>query len=304
MPFTQISGQCSKFVDKQYIVWGLGIQDPNSFQKGELLAFILHIRSRQEAHGIEDAFHWKNVADAGGELELAHYGYNAKAAKTKQASAHQKARRQARKRTMTMTAVANQLDQLDGLLPMPDSRSNSPSGSRAPMQGNNDVQDDAPAAPAIHRNNPPASTVRAMDPNIDPQIQDMADDQPGNSSPEPETFPLKCITELEYQRIRRTVPQLIIPPINGPNDGPPEYQILPTLWDEYQENLAKGLYDEDPPAMSQKHPRRQEDLMIEEAHKFMGPNPTKRSRAAKALAHQEAAQEKAMTTCKSTCRKK
>ncbi len=122
----------------------LGIRDPNSFQKADLLAFISHIRARQEAHGIDDAFRWKNIADASGELEPACYGFNAKAAKTKQASARQKARRQARKRPKS---IADQLAQLDGLIPMPD-----------------DGVETAAADSTIRESNATASSSRAMDP--------------------------------------------------------------------------------------------------------------------------------------------
>ncbi len=116
-------------------------------------------------------------------------------------------------------------------------------------------------------------------PNIDPRLQSSPDGEQENASPEPEVFPLKRITDLEYQRLRKTIPQLILPPVNGPNDGPPEYEILPTLWDEYQQNLAKGLYDEAPAPVRQK--RRTEDLMMEEASRVMGRNPSKRSRASR-----------------------
>ncbi len=263
----------------------LGIRDPNSFQKADLLAFISHIRARQEAHGIDDAFRWKNIADATGELEPARYGFNAKAAKTKQASARQKARRQARKRPKSIPARADQLAQLDGLIPMPD-----------------DGVETAAADSTIRESNATASSSRAMDPNIDPRLQSSPDGEQENASPEPEVFPLKRITDLEYQRLRKTIPQLILPPVNGPNDGPPEYEILPTLWDEYQQNLAKGLYDEAPVPVRQK--RRTEDLMMEEASRVMGRNPSKRSRAAEALARQEADNQLGPTKRKSIRRKK
>ncbi len=145
----RLLGQCSKFVDKQYLVPGLGIRDPNLFQKADLLSIIEHIRSRQATHGVEDTFRWKNVVDSSGELELSRYGYNAKAAKTKLASARQKARRKARKKSKAGQGAPEQLAQLDGLIPMPDDRQ-----SRSPTPGQHDAA--------------PAQDGAAMDPNIDP----------------------------------------------------------------------------------------------------------------------------------------
>ncbi len=34
-------------------------------------------------------------------------------------------------------------------------------------------------------------------------------------------------------------------PVNGPNEGPPEYEILPTMWDEYLQSLEAGVFDRD-----------------------------------------------------------
>lgn len=274
---------------------GLGIRDPNSFQKAELLSIISHIRSRQDAHGFEDAFRWKNVSDAGGELELARYGYNAKHAKTKKASARQKARR----KTQKPKQAAERLAQLDGLIPMPGELSDN-----ASMPGDNhqNVANhvDAMASPPPDDIAAGGSLNAAIDPNIDPKLQDQGTRE-HSTSPQPIPFPLKHITELQYQRIRTTMPLNLLP-INGPNEGPPQYAILPTLWDEYVTNLENGVFDQAPPPARQKRMRGPEILMMEEAEKLIGSNPTKRSRAAAAVARMEA--EKANTKRPKTRRKK
>ncbi len=271
---------------------GLGIRDPNLFQKAELLSIIQHIRSRQVTHGVEDAFRWKNVVDSSGELELSRYGYNAKAAKTKLASARQKARRKARKKSKVGQDAQEQLAQLDGLIPMPDDRR-----SRSPMN-----------TPA------PAPDGAAMDPNIDPALQQQVPGHQNSPSPEPNHFPLKRITEAQYQQLR-TIINVDLLPVNGPNEGPPEYEILPTMWDEYVHNLEAGLFDQDL-GTEQEHPaqeiipeqesepvrrkRTRRDFIVQEADNVVGPNPPKRRRAAAAVQKQPAVQESVPTTRKST----
>lgn len=298
-PFTQIAGQCSKFVDKQYLVPGLGIRDPNLFQKADLLSIIEHIRSRQATHGVEDTFRWKNVVDSSGELELSRYGYNAKAAKTKLASARQKARRKARKKSKAGQGAPEQLAQLDGLIPMPDDRQ-----SRSPTPGQHDAA--------------PAQDGAAMDPNIDPALQQQMPGHQNSPSPEPYNFPLKRITEAEYQQLR-TLMTIDLLPVNGPNEGPPEYEILPTMWDEYLQSLEAGVFHRDlgtegehreeeiiPEQESEpvRRKRTRRDFMMEEAEKLVGPNPSKRSRATPAVERQQAMQESVPATRKSTRLKK
>ena len=196
-PFTQIAGQCNRFVDKQYLVPGLGIRDPNLFQKADLLSIISHIRSRQDTHGAEDAFRWKNVVNASGELELSRYGYNAKAAKTKKASACQKVRRKARKQRKSGEVAQEQLAQLDGLIPMPEDH-----WSRSPMPG----RSNAAEADMELLNTPAAARGNgAMDPNIDPALQQQIPGRENSASPKPVQFVLKRISKAEYQQLRRTI---------------------------------------------------------------------------------------------------
>ena len=271
---------------------GLGIRDPNLFQKAELLSIIQHIRSHQVTHGVEDAFRWKNVVDSLGELELSRYGYNAKAAKTKLASACQKARRKARKKSKVGQVAQEQLAQFDGLIPMPDDHR-----SRSPMN-----------TPA------PAPDGAAMDPNIDPALQQQVPGHQNSPSPEPNHFPLKRIMEAQYQQLR-TIINVDLLPVNGPNEGPPEYEILPTMWDEYLQSLEAGVFHRDlgtegehreeeiiPEQESEpvRRKRTRRDFMMEEAEKLVGPNPSKRSRATPAVERQQAMQESVPATRKST----
>ncbi len=186
-----------------------------------------------------------------------------------------------------------QLAQLDGLIPMPDD-----CRSRSPMN-----------TPA------PAPNSAAMDPNIDPALQQQVPGHQNSPSPEPNHFPLKRITEAQYQQLR-TIINVDLLPVNGPNEGPPEYEILPTMWDEYVHNLEAGLFDQDLGVTEQEHPaqeiipeqesepvrrkRTRRDFIVQEADNVVGPNPPKRRRAAAAVQKQPAVQESVPTTRKST----
>ena len=88
----------------------------------------------------------------------------------------------------------------------------------------------------------------AMDPNIDPALQQQMPGRENSASPEPVQFVLKRISEAEYQQLRRTITVDLLP-VNGPNEGPPEYEILPTMWDEYVKNLEAGVFDQETAAV-------------------------------------------------------
>ena len=107
--------------------------------------------------------------------------------------------------------------------------------------------------------------------------------------------------------------------MNGPNEGPPEYEILPTMWDEYVKNLEAGVFDQETAAEQEipetdiipeqevgpiRRKRTRRDFMMEETGKVVGQSPPKRTRAAEAVAKQAAEQESVPITRKSTCRKK
>ena len=250
------------------------------------------------------------MVNASGELELSRYGYNAKAAKTKKASACQKVRRKARKQRKSGEVAQEQLAQLDGLIPMPEDH-----WSRSPMPG----RSNAAEADMELLNTPAAARGNgAMDPNIDPALQQQMPGHQNSPSPEPYNFPLKRITEAEYQQLR-TLMTIDLLPVNGPNEGPPEYEILPTMWDEYLQSLEAGVFHRDlgtegehreeeiiPEQESEpvRRKRTRRDFMMEEAEKLVGPNPSKRSRATPAVERQQAMQESVPATRKSTRLKK
>ncbi len=215
-------------------------------------------------------------------------------------------------RLPTGEVAQEQLAQLDGLLPMPGGHAENHIRSPSPVPGQSK---NAGAPRGFNNNVAPADKNAAMDPNIDPALQEQEPRGDDGGSPEHVPFILKRISEIEYQQLRRTITVDLLP-VNGPNEGPPEYEVLPAMWDEYVQNLEAGMFDEEtvpdketvPEAeiepSRRKRTRRQEELMMEEADKVVGRHPTKRSRAAEAVARHEAEKEGPVSTRRSTRRKK
>src|SRR5271168_1671546 len=65
VPFGQLIGHTSRFVDPKYLPQTIAFKDPHNMTKEAIVELCTHIRERQETHGVHDAFVFRQYADKG-----------------------------------------------------------------------------------------------------------------------------------------------------------------------------------------------------------------------------------------------
>src|SRR5271154_5141376 len=65
VPFGQLIGHMSQFVDPKYLPQTIAFKDPHNMTKEAIVELCTHIRERQETHGVHDASVFRQYADKG-----------------------------------------------------------------------------------------------------------------------------------------------------------------------------------------------------------------------------------------------
>ena len=65
VPFGQLIGHTSQFVNPKYLPQTIAFKDPHNMTKEAIVQLCTHIRERQETHGARDAFIFRQYADKG-----------------------------------------------------------------------------------------------------------------------------------------------------------------------------------------------------------------------------------------------
>ena len=60
-PFKQIRANNSDFINSDYLPSGISLTDPRSMKLDALISFFQHVSNREDLHGIQDAFRFRNV---------------------------------------------------------------------------------------------------------------------------------------------------------------------------------------------------------------------------------------------------
>ena len=76
VPFGQLIGHTSQFVNPKYLPQTIAFKDPHNMTKEAIVELCTHIRERQQTHGVHDAFVFRQYADKG-KMIPAEYGSRA-----------------------------------------------------------------------------------------------------------------------------------------------------------------------------------------------------------------------------------
>jgi len=106
VPFGQLIGHTSQFVNPKYLPQTIAFKDPHNMTKEAIVELCTHIRERQQTHGVHDAFVFRQYADKG-KMIPAEYGSRADQVRAAARAAKQKASRQTK---ATRKARTHQVD--------------------------------------------------------------------------------------------------------------------------------------------------------------------------------------------------
>ncbi|KAF9470933.1 hypothetical protein BDN70DRAFT_901731 [Pholiota conissans] len=244
-PYTAIIERTAEFIDPEYLPPGFEFKDPNYMNREQMLAFILHVRSRQGGSDYESAFRFKAYfKEKNGFMPALYNTSNADAVATKIAEKQQarqkgkkkKGKKGPRRRTEnnndggTEIAVGASGTMETDMTPDPEMNLWHGFGNQehfAPeVQG-------FPEIPEGNKNVAPPS----LPPRPKPKPRTPPKAQKENQAPE-----YVEIDETTYQRMRQVQEGLILTSINGPADGLPRYQVTRNLWELYisQDSTTTG----------------------------------------------------------------
>jgi hypothetical protein len=103
IPFTHLVNNLHTYIHRKYLPPGILFRDPRNMTKPDILAFFDHVRSRQETHGVAEAFSFK-VYHNGTDIVLADYGLRVEEEKAADRALKQTRGRQTQKRSKTNKA--------------------------------------------------------------------------------------------------------------------------------------------------------------------------------------------------------
>ena len=269
VPFATLHANMRQFIDPKYHPKDFTFGDPRNIKKDVILNFCQHVRSRQEEHGVPEAFRFLRYQN-GKDRVVAEYGTRAdeeraaaKALKQKDARAVAKKRRQGNVKGK-QKATNNQ--------PVGQGESSEPIGDMPSDSGTSNLPQKHPN----RENESPTVTGMCV---IDPALLGyMQAEALGSTLGTVSTPGPLLIDELDMERLKAIGHPASIP-VNGPNDGPPMYSVPASAWalleshgtNESDHNDSTGFVaDNSPHTMKRKASKKNADARaIEEAQALL-----------------------------------
>jgi hypothetical protein len=217
VPFGSLKDSSDDFIDDRYVPEDFIWKDPRNMTKATILRLFEHIRMRQERYGPENAFRFRQYCNGGG-MVIAEYGTRANDEKAADRARKQKASRGRSKKGKgkATAAIARNRSEAHTHDPTEAHPQDESSITQSAEHDNNDMID-----PALLHNH-----------EVDQGI---------------------IVNDIQMQvLLSHGYPPAI--PINGPNDGPPQYQFPTSALDILnQPPPATNGHPQPPP--TNEHPR-------------------------------------------------
>src|SRR5277367_648155 len=235
VPFGQLIGHTSQFVNPKYLPQTIAFKDPHNMTKEAIVELCTHIWERQQTHGVHDAFVFRQYADKG-KMIPAEYGSRADQVRAAARAAKQKA---SRKTKATRKARTHQVDgrtrKATAQQATGQTQEGTAQGENAPSRHTshdieqlNLAQVNDPTRHPFNDTEHPARQFRLQDDSmIDPALRSIESSGTRQSETIPASMPTDdtiviCFTEMELLK-SHGYPSAI--PFNSPNEGSPLYRV-------------------------------------------------------------------------------
>ena len=236
VPFSILMDNTNEFIEAKYLPRSMTLRDPHNMTKAQLLDLMAHVQDREDKHGVNEAFRFRRYHNG---MEMAPAEYGRHADEERAAVRSEKARAAHGKRSKSIKGK-------EKMTQWPD------------------------RAAVIERN---AAAANNLTSHIDPLLQSGVPALPNSPSEEfPPEPSIRRITTVEME-VLMSLGHPPVAPINGPNDGLPEYEVPVTAF-----RLLQGRQTT--------HDQPQEDA-VRQIHKHPKPQ-RKRAMNADAYAQKEA----------------
>jgi len=223
VPFSMLEADTHTFVAAKYLPARMTLKDPRNMTKGQILTFLAHVDEREKRYGLQDGFRFHCYYN-GTDMVPAEYPINvdeaaehAAGVKAKKARASKKSRKGKEKGKEKEVAPPNQSD----------------TQSRQTYAGG-------------HNTHQPDAAGIISDSNIDPSLL-AAGPVPPQSSDDEDALQssTRRIGDAEMAVLVKLGHPPVVP-INGPQDGLPQYEVTSTAYQLYVSKL-RSQRNEDVP---------------------------------------------------------
>lgn len=230
VPFSMLEADTHAFVAAKYLPARMTLKDPRNMTKGQILTFLAHVDEREKRYGLQDGFRFHCYYN-GTDMVPAEYPINvdeaaeqAAGVKAQKARASKKSRKGKEKGKEKEVAPPNQSDT--------QSRQTYAGGHNTITAGHNSRHSDA--AGIISDSNIDPSLLAAGP--VPPQSSD-DEDAPQSSTRRIGDAEMAVLVKLGH-------PPVV--PINGPQDGLPQYEVTSAAYQLYVSKLLSQRNEDVP----------------------------------------------------------